>query len=61
MKANTTNSEKAEWLLLIRSNNDLYQEYNLKPGINYIGRDGENDIILGDSTSSSFLRPGVHW
>ena len=54
MKANTTNSEKAEWLLLIRSNNDLYQEYNLKPGINYIGRDGENDIILGDSTSSSF-------
>jgi len=54
LNSNITNSGKEEWLLVIRSNKEEYQEYVLKPGSNNIGREVDNAIILHDSTSSSY-------
>ena len=61
MKSNTKNSDtlsdssdKAEWLLVIRSSNEDYQEYALKSGQNNIGRDGDSDIVLQDPAVSTF-------
>lgn len=52
MNSNPRSSDKPDWLLVIRSNNEGAQEYALKPGQNSIGRQGNNDIVLNDSTSS---------
>jgi len=54
LNSNTTNFGKEEWLLVIRSNTEDYQEYRLKPGSNNIGREVDNAIILHDSTSSGY-------
>lgn len=54
MNSYNANSGRGEWLLVIRSNTEEYQEYELKPGSNNIGREADNAIILHDSTSSSY-------
>lgn len=53
MNSYATNTDKPEWLLVIRSNNEEYREYTLKSGENNIGREGNNDIVLQDNTSSN--------
>jgi len=52
LNSNPAISDKQEWLLVIRSNNEKTQEYTLKPGQNKLGRLEDNDIVLKDSTSS---------
>jgi len=52
LNSNPRISDKPDWLLVIRSNNKGTREYSIKPGKNSIGRKGDNDIVLVDTTSS---------
>jgi len=40
------------WFLIIRSSNEELQEYTLKSGLNSLGRNRENDIVLFDNAAS---------